>query len=254
MYNPFTLENKTILITGASSGIGAETAVQCSKMGAKLIITGRNKERLDETFLKLEGEDHNQISADLTDVSEIEKLVSELPELDGIVYNAGVASTKLIKFIKKNYIDNLFNVNFQGPALLSQKMITAKKINKSSSIVFISSIAANHCTLGNSMYGSTKAALTSFARYLAKELINDKIRVNTILPGTIKTPLLSHKDILPEQWANYEKLYPLNGYGEPDDVAYLVIYLLSEASKWMTGNVITIDGGLSISEGGGGGS
>jgi len=247
MYNPFSLEGKTILITGASSGIGEAAAIQCSKLGGKIILTARNKERLEKTFSQLVGEEHEFYIADLTIEDEIGQLIKKLPPLDGVVHSAGIGGTKPVKFLKKEFIDKIFFINYQAPVLLSQKLVAGKILKKESSIVFISSIAADDHSLGNSIYGSSKGAVTSFAKYLAKELVTQKIRVNSILPGTINTPLSSSKTISDEQWTLNEKEYPLGGFGVPEDIAYLIIYLLSNASKWMTGNKIRIDGGYSLS-------
>ena len=246
MYNPFTLKDKTILITGASSGIGAETAIHCSKMGGKLFITARNQERLDHTFAQLEGQGHEQCIADLVCENEIDHLVAHLPVLDGIVLNAGISSRKIIKFLKKEEIDRMFLTNFQAPVLMTQKLIAGKKLKKAASVVFISSIAASECTPGNCIYGATKGALNSFSGYLARELVPQRIRVNTVLPGIIKTPLLLDNDVSDEQWEIDEKKYLLGRFGVPEDVACLINYLLSDASQWMTGTFITIDGGYSL--------
>ena len=246
MYNPFALKDKTILITGASSGIGAEAAIQCSKMGGKLIITGRDKERLEKTFSQLEGQGHEQHIADLTREDEINNLVDTIPVLDGIVLNAGIGLTKIIKFLKKDDIDTIFMTNFKSPVLISQKLLASKKVNKGSSFVFISSIAPRVISPGNSMYAATKGAMNAFAKTLAKEVAPQKIRVNCIQPGTIKTLLLASKANSDDQWAVDEKKYLIGRFGVPEDIAYLIIYLLSDASQWMTGTGIIIDGGHSL--------
>ncbi len=142
MYNPFSLEQKTILITGASSGIGRQTAIECSKMGAKVIITGRNRERLNETLLLLEGEGHTIIEAELTDENDVNKLVGDVPTLDGLVLNAGFNFTKLVPFIKDEDVQNIFRVNALAPILLLRSLVKKKKMSKESSVVFTSSISA----------------------------------------------------------------------------------------------------------------
>lgn len=138
-FNPFSLEGKTVLVTGASSGIGQ--AIACSKMKATVIITGRNKQKLERTFSFLEGDSHQLLIADLTNEAEIKNLVSLLPKLDGIVYNAGIGSRKLCKMIEKEDIDTVMNTNFTSSVLLQSAILSAKKINKDSSIVFIASRA-----------------------------------------------------------------------------------------------------------------
>jgi NAD(P)-dependent dehydrogenase (short-subunit alcohol dehydrogenase family) len=246
MYNPFSLEGKTICVTGASSGIGAATAIQCSRMGAKLVITARNRERLEKTFSELEGEGHELFVADLTQETEIDQLVARLPALDGVVHCAGIVFTKLAKFINTEDIARIFSSNFNSHVLLSQKILKLKKLKKASSVVFISSLSAWSGSPGNSLYAATKGALNSFARTLANEVSPQKIRVNSIQPAMVETPLISLEKISDEQLELDRKKYPLGRYGIPEDIAYLIIYLLSDASQWMTGNIITIDGGLTL--------
>lgn len=243
--SPFSLENKTILITGASSGLGAATAIECSKVGAKLIITGRNEDRLKNTSNKLNGQEHIQMSIDLLLEEKLNYLVKELPKLDGLVLCAGITMTKPIKFISKDNIDELFQTNIVSSILLIQKLIKSKKMNSGSSIVFISSIASTKAYLGNSIYSTSKGAINSFSKVLALELAQRKIRSNCIEPGIIPTRMLSNGIFSKEQLLEDEKKYPL-GFGEPNDVAHGCIYLLSDASKWVTGSVITIDGGATL--------
>lgn len=243
--SPFSLENKTILITGASSGIGAAIALECSKIGAKLIITGRNEDRLNKTYLKLNGQGHVQISIDLIKQEELDYLVKGLPKLDGIVLCAGITMTKPIKFISKDNIDEVFQTNIVSSMLLIQKLIKSKKMNSGSSIVFISSVASTKAYLGNSIYSTSKGAVNSFSKVLALELAPRKIRSNCITPGIIPTEMLFNGNFSNEQLREDEKNYPL-GFGKPIDVAYGCIYLLSDASKWVTGSVLTIDGGVTL--------
>ena len=243
--SPFFLENKTILITGASSGLGAEIALECSKIGAKLIITGRNEDRLNKTFQKLKGKDHIQISIDLIKEEELNYLAKELPKLDGIVLCAGITMTKPIKFISKDNINEIFQTNIVSSMLLIQKLIKSKKMNSGSSIVFISSVASTKAYLGNSVYSTSKGAVNSFSKVLALELAPRKIRSNCIEPGTIPTKMSVNGTFSEEQLVEDEKNYPL-GFGKPIDVAYGCIYLLSDASKWVTGSILTIDGGVTL--------
>ncbi len=247
-YNPYNLEGKTILITGASSGIGRVTAIECSKMGAKMVITGRDPERLKETFDNLNGEGHIQIIADLSTKTGIDILVEKLPNLHGCVNNAGYNIMQLVPFIKKDDLDALFEVNAIAPIYLTHAIVKKKKLNKESSIVFTSSISARGvCSPGNGLYSATKGALTSFMRNAALDLAQKKIRCNSVAPGMIETPLKDGKtQITDEQWEINRQLYPLKRFGKPEDVAYAVIYLLSDASSWITGSEIVVDGGRSI--------
>lgn len=240
------LSGKHLLITGASSGIGQSTSVVCSNLGALLTITGRNEKRLNDTLSSLSGEGHSSIVCDLTHSEEVETLVNALPMLDGVVFCAGIQETCLTKNIDLNVIEKLMNTNFNSLVLLNSQILQKKKLKKGASIVFISSVAASqHSYIGNAIYSSTKAAISSYARVLALELSSRNIRVNCISPGMIRTPLLSQTDVSIEQLAEDEKNYPL-GYGEPVDIANAVAFLLSNAAKWMTGSNMVIDGGLTL--------
>lgn len=247
-YNPFSLAGKTILITGASSGIGRTTAVECSKMGAKVVITGRNERRLQETFEQLEGDGHMQIVADLATSEGIASLVEKMPVVNGCVNNAGYNVMQLISFIKEEDADTIFKVNALAPIMLTSLMVKKKKLQKEGSIVFTSSIAGlGICTPGNSLYSATKGALTSFMKNAAIDLAQKKIRCNAVLPGMIETPLKAGKSLITEeQWEANRQLYPLKRFGIPEDVAYGIIYLLSDASAWVTGTELVIDGGRKL--------
>lgn len=245
-YNPFTLENKTILVTGASSGIGKETAIQCSKMGARVIITGRNEERLNETFMQLEGGGHLQVVADLTLSQDLEKLIDMLPNLDGCVNNAGIGKTLPVQFYTENEIERLYKTNFVAPVLLTKLLIKKKKINKGFSMVYTSSISHKVNEPGDGLYGCTKASIESFMKFAAKELAVKKIRCNSVNPGMVETPLIHRGSLSEEQLAEDLKKYPLHRYGTPLDVALGIIYLLSDASSWITGHTLVIDGGRTL--------
>lgn len=242
-YNPFSLEGKTILVTGASSGIGKTTAIECSKMGAKLVITGRNEERLNQTLGELEGEGHLALIGDLTSSEDIKNLVASMPELDGIVYNAGVGITVPLAFIKDEDLYRIFETNLFATMRLNKDLLRKKKIRKSASIVFTSSISALFNTPGISLYGAAKAALLSYMRGCACELADKKIRANAVLPGMIQTDLINGGTLSEEDKARDMATYPLKRYGTPQDVAYAFIYLLSDASSWVTGTSLIVDGG-----------
>lgn len=245
-YNPFSLEGKTILVTGASSGIGRATAIECAKMGAKVVITGRNEERLNEVFNSLEGDGHIQIIADLSNDEEIQRLVNEIPVLNGCVNNAGYNIMSVIQFIKKGNLDHIMSVNLTAPIMLTHLLVKSKKIAKDSSIVFTSSISARgRNSVGNSMYSATKGGLSSFMKNAALELAAKRIRCNAVLPGMVETPLKEGKsNITEEQWDINRQLYPLKRFGKPEEIAYGIIYLLSDASAWVTGTELVIDGGM----------
>ena len=245
-YNPFSIEGKTILVTGASSGIGKATAIECAKMGAKVVITGRNEERLNDVYNSLEGDGHIQILADLTNEEDIHRLVNEIPVLNGCVNNAGYNIMSVIQFIKKEKLDHIMNVNLTAPIILTHLLVKSKKIAKDSSIVFTSSISARgRNSVGNSMYSATKGGLSSFMKNAALELAAKRIRCNAVLPGMVETPLKEGKsNITDEQWEINRQLYPLKRFGKPEEIAYGIIYLLSDASAWVTGTELVIDGGM----------
>lgn len=242
-YNPFTLEGKTILVTGASSGIGQATAIECSKMGAKVVITGRNEERLHETFTHLEGEGHQMIVADLNMQNDIDVLVGACPVLDGLVNNAGRGKSKPVNFLKLEDLQEVYQTNIFGVALLTKGLLKKKKLVKGSSIVFTSSISSYMTAAGLSIYASSKAALCGYMRTCAIELGVKGIRSNAVLPGMVETKLINSGTYTDEDKQKDLNLYPLGRYGRPNDIARGIIYLLSDASSWVTGSELVIDGG-----------
>jgi NAD(P)-dependent dehydrogenase (short-subunit alcohol dehydrogenase family) len=244
-YNPFSLVNKTILVTGASSGIGQSIAIECSKMGAQMIVTARNQERLHETVSQIATSGCQEILADISTVEGVDAIVEQIPALDGLVLNAGIIYTTPVKFINEESMMSVFNTNILSSIRLVQRLIKKKKLNRNASIVFISSISTFQVKKGNSLYSATKGAINSFAKAVAIEVSQLGIRVNVIQPGNIKTRVMDAGAITEEQRAEYMKKYIL-GEGEPIDIAYPTIYLLSNAAKWVTGSIFTIDGGGSL--------
>lgn len=242
-FNPFTLEGKTILVTGASSGIGRGIAIACSKMGATVIINGRNEQRLAETMTEMQGEENLSLAADLSDSKSLTEMVSRLPKLDGIVHCAGIGQRVLCKQLQEADLDTMMDVNFKAPVMLQTEILKHKKINKGASIVFIASIASDSPSIGNAIYSASKGAIISYANCLALELAPRQIRVNCILPAMIWTDLILKGGITEEELKEDEKKYPLKRYGKPEDIANLSIYLLSNAAAWMTGSSIKITGG-----------
>ena len=247
MYNPFSLKGKTILVTGASSGIGKATAIECSKIGATVVITRRDEQRLNLTYSQLEGSGHLKLVADFKIEDELVALVNNIPEIDGLVNVAGIVKTLPFQFVNRVELMNIFDVNFFSPVLLSQKIVKARKLKKGSSIVFISSIEGTVTThIGNSMYAASKGAVSAISKNMALELAAKKIRVNCILPGMVETPLINLGEITEEQLEADKRLYPLKRFGKPEEVAYAIIYLLSDASSWVTGSNLLIDGGFTL--------
>lgn len=247
MYNPFTLEGRTILVTGASSGIGRAVAIECSKMGAVVFLSARNEARLRETLDALEGDRHQYIVADLTDEEAIKTLVEQLPQLDGVVCAAGISMLKPIQVLSEKDIQTIFATNYTAPVLLTKTLVKKRKLNNEASLVYISSVSGNGNTAtALSLYGSSKSALNSFAKYAALEFSGKKIRCNTICPGRVETSLLQNQTMSAEYIEKDIAKYPLRRYGKPEEVAQAVVYLLSDATKWITGTSITIDGGRTL--------
>lgn len=244
-YNPFSLTDKTILVTGASSGIGRASAMEASKLGAKVIVCGRNHERLVQTLQSLEGTGHTAFEGDLQEQVTIDRLVKEVPALDGMVLSAGKGLTMPFQFCSREMYEDIFNTNFFSPVELLRQLFKKKKISQGGSVVMIASIAGTgRRSVGNAVYGSAKAALQTMVRYTALELAPKKIRVNGVCPGMVNTPFIHSGALTEEQLEQDKASYPLKRYGEPEDIAHGVAYLLSDASSWVTGTSLVIDGGI----------
>ena len=230
-YNPFSLSGKTVLITGAASGIGRATAIECCRMGAEVIITDINPDGLEETFRQLPEQNgtHIRIVADLTKEEEIESLADRLPRLDGCVNNAGIMKLVLTPFLTTEIIERIQKINLIAPMMLTRNLIKKKKMKNPSSIVFTASAGGD-----------------AFMRTTALELGGKGIRCNSVNPGMVETNLIRSGQLSGEQLEKDKKNYPLGRYGQPSDIAYAIVYLLSDASSWMTGTALKIDGGMTL--------
>ena len=247
MFNPFSIEGKTILITGAASGMGKATALACAKMGAQVVAADYNAEGLSNTMNELEGDGHVSFVLNLADESTWADLMANTPALDGIANCAGIANMNPFMFVSREEFDKVFNINFFGPVLLTKSLIKAKKLHKGGSVVFVASMDGTKIVhAGNSVYSASKSALMGVARNMAIDLAPKKIRVNCILPGTTDTPLIRTDNVTEESLAEVAKTFPLKRFGTPEDMAYGIIYLLSDASSFVTGTELTIDGGYTI--------
>ena len=246
-YNPYSLQGKIILVTGASSGIGQAIAIESSKLGASIFATARNKERLEQTMTMLEGFGHQMILADLNNEDEIKELVNSLPVINGFSFNTGVACVKPVAFYKKEDLESVILTNAISASLLTKTCIKAKKLAVGASLVFTSSIEGPFGTgVGNGIYGMSKAALSAFVKTAALELASKGIRCNTVNPGMVNTPMIQSGSV-PEEQLNLDmQRYPLGRYGNPQEIAYATIYLLSDASAWITGTELKIDGGITL--------
>lgn len=251
MYNPYSLEGKTILVTGASSGIGKATAIECSKLGASVVITARNEERLKAVLMELDnslGQTHQMVSADIATDEGLNVLIAAIPVVDGVSSNAGIAiGNSPIKFVGEEQMHSIMQTNTYSHVLLAKMLLKKKKINKDGSIVFTASIGGtvSHGP-GNTLYGMSKNALLSFAKYAAIEFAPRGIRVNCVSPGMIETPLINLDALTDEDKAIDADKYLLKRYGKPEEVARTTAFLLGEASSFITGTTIVVDGGYTV--------
>ena len=250
-YNPYSLENKTILVTGASSGIGKATAIECAKLGASVVVTARNQERLSAVLADLDtscGQKHQMVIADISTSEGLDTLIAALPTLDGLSSNAGIAlGNSPIKFIGEEQMQSLMQTNTYSHVLLAKTLFKKKLIAKNGSMVFTASIGGtvSHGP-GNTLYGMSKNALLAFAKYAAIEFAPRGIRVNCVSPGMIETPLINLDALTDEDKAVDADKYLLKRYGRPEEVARTTAFLLGDASSFITGTAIVVDGGYTV--------
>lgn len=243
MNNPtqqaFSLTDKVVLVTGASSGLGRQIAIACAQRGARLVITGRDTERLNETYGKLAGTGHLQILADLTSAEDRERLVQACGTIDGLVLCIGRQMLSPIRQLKEDLMTAMYRIHFLAPVMLVQRLLQGSAIANQGSVVFMLSTAAHIGTRGVGPYSAMKSALLGIIRCLAIEQAKRKIRVNGISPSAIPTSIWGQEQgLLDAQRARH----PL-GLGTPQDVANGTIYLLADASRWVTGTTLVMDGG-----------
>lgn len=249
MNNPFSLKDKTIVITGASSGIGAQCAIDCASMGANVVLIARNKDRLNVTLSQMDNGKHMIISQDLTKVNSIksvvEKITNSLGPISGLVCCAGVSSVTPFNLINEESLDNMVRTNVYSSIFFAQEVCKRGKFDKNgTSVIFFSSIMGMVGESAKTMYSLTKGALQSAAKSMAVEMAPKKIRVNCIAPGTVITPINMNLPHIadPQRRMLLEARHPL-GLGETTDISNTCIFLLSNASRWITGQVIVVDGG-----------
>lgn len=246
MYNPYSLEGKTILITGAASGIGKETAIESSKMGAKIVAVDLNADGLNALVPQLEGEGHLTFDGNLCNDEFLKLLAENAPVLNGVFLCAGVSDTTLVKFLTEEKIDRVFNINVKAPVMMLKYLLKKKKVADGGSLVWMSSYGAEKVEPGLGIYAASKSAVNGFMRAYAKELIGKKIRSNSIMPMMIKTELISTLTTISEEdWKKQEAMYPL-GFGAPQDVARVSMFLFSDASRWITGTQFRMGGGSDL--------
>jgi len=237
----FDLTDKTILVTGASSGIGRQAAISISQRGGRLVITGRNLERLKQTYDSLEGSHHVLLQADLTIPRSREYIIPHIPEINGLVNCAGQIKLYPHKIYSDKRINELFSINYEAAALFTSELLNKKKILDAASIIFITSVMSLVGTETNGIYAGTKGALAGTMKCLALELAPRRIRVNCIAPAFVRTPMLDRLSAQVDI-ASFERRHPL-GLGEAEDVANSIVYLLASESRWITGTILILDGG-----------
>ena len=240
----FTLDNKTILVTGAGSGIGQATACLCAEMGASLILVGRDIERLSKTKSMLVGKDkHIMVSLDINDSAAFSECMSDISVIDGVAACAGIASMQPFNFISQDDMQKVFQTNFFGQISLMQYLLKKKKLNKPASIVFVSSVDGNlKVHAGNSVYSASKSALVGMARSMAVELAAKKIRVNCVLPGTTDTPMIRTANVTEEELQNTALQTPFRRFAESREIAAAIAFLLTDAASYISGTELVVDG------------
>ena len=247
-FNPFSIEGKTILVTGAAGGIGSEVVRCCASLGANIIATDINADGLKNIVAQLPTSEkpHKAITADLTSQNDIEQLVGQLEKIDGFVCNAGVMKLTPVQFITDEELSRIQSINLNAPILLTRALLKKKKFNKGASIVFTASAAGIYrVSPGNAIYATTKCGIDAFMRTVALEFGPKGIRCNSVNPGMVETPLIGN--FTEEEKAREVQNYPLRRFAQPRDVALGILYLLSDASSFVTGTALKIDGGMTLS-------
>jgi len=239
----FSLKGRRILVTGASSGIGRQVAIDCASAGAHVVISGRDIERLQAVLEELDGIFHQSVLADLNDDEQIKALGSDVGKIDGVVHCAGVAGLSPMRQMTRKHIQHLLDNNLIGPVLLTRHLLANNALSEHGSILFISSLSAHAGVPGIAAYSSAKAGLEATTRSLAAEVARKKIRVNCIAPGLVRTRMINGSLRISGE---LDVSRYLLGIGEPEDVASAVIFLLSPASRWITGTTMLLDGGYSL--------
>ncbi len=248
---PFSLADKRIMVTGSTSGLGRRIAQTCARMGAEVICTGRDAERLSQTLTELKTispRKHQAVQGDLTQATGREALVAAVGNaaLNGVVHSAGISRLSPVRMLTEQHLREVQSINVDAPMLLTQSLLKRNLIAADGSMLFIASIAAHMGVPGVAAYSGTKAALLAMVRCLAMEVVKRRIRANCLSPALVETPLLDATAVIVGSIEQERNNYPL-GFGKPEDVANAAVFFLSDASRWITGTTLVMDGGLTIS-------
>lgn len=241
----FSLAGKTILVTGASSGIGRQIALSCAKFGASIIAAGRDVIRLEALLTELNGLGHRYVAGDLREDAAVKTLAEQSGKVDGVVHSAGISALAPMRQVSRKHLEMQLAINLVCPTLLTQQLLVRNAVLAGGSLLFISSISAHIGVHGVSAYAASKAGLEAMTRSLALEVTKKRIRVNCLAPGLVETPMLEAALATTGGLDDTRAKYPL-GFGKPEDVAYATVFFLSDASRWITGTTLILDGGHSI--------
>jgi NAD(P)-dependent dehydrogenase (short-subunit alcohol dehydrogenase family) len=248
-FNPMSLAGRTILVTGASSGIGRATAIYASRLGARLVICGRNQERMDAVMGELHGGGHTQQVFDFAQLDQIvpwlKSVCAQVGPLNGLAHCAAVQATRPIQAINPQFVNEVLSQNLGAALMLAQAFRLKACHAPGASLVYVSSSAALRTAPGNVVYAASKGGIVSAVKGLGVELVRDGVRVNAVAPAMVDTPMSAQfREILSEE--NFQKviaMHPL-GFGQPDDVAAAINFLLADTARWITGSVLCVDGGF----------
>ena len=248
-FNPMSMVGRTIMVTGASSGIGRATAIYASRLGARLVICGRNSDRLSAVLAELHGSNHVAKIFDFAQVDQIvswlKSVCSEVGPLNGLAHCAAVQATRPIQAIDTKFVTEVLTQNLGAALILAQAFRLKTCHAPQASLVYVSSSAALRTAPGNVVYAASKGGIVSAVKGLGVELVRDGVRVNAVAPAMVDTPMSAQfREVLSEE--NFQKviaMHPL-GFGRPEDVAASINFLLADTARWITGSVLCVDGGF----------
>lgn len=244
--SPFSVAGKRVLVTGASSGLGRATAIAMARNGATVVGCGRDEARLQATMAECPGEGHAAALGDLTQDDAMDATVESAGKVDGVVHCAGISIPTPLRLAKREYVEAVFRTNYVAPVMLTQRLLARGRVAKGGSILFLASSAAYRGVAGTGIYAGSKGALVATTRSIALETAKHGIRINCLAPDLVETPLIETSGTLQGtgEWLEMQrKLHPL-GLGKPEDVANAAIFFLSDASRWITGTSLLMDGGI----------